>query len=132
MIVLSVQTDCTRQMVQTQISLIRALTLCNNVCIFLIHYAMGYASLSHLSQSFTGEFLENRCSPFFFSKTTLPIIAKLYEEPPWVGGTQICLEYQGHMNKDGCLSVDINILYPRGACPCPGLYTCIKESKRVG
>ena len=116
---------------QTKISLIRAFTLYNNVCIFLIHYAMVYAFLSHLSQSLTGEVLENRCSPFFlnfFLQNHFANHSQIICGASMVVGTQICLEYQGHMNKDGCLSADINILYPRGDCTALG---CIHVYKKV-
>ena len=40
-----------------------------------------------------------QCSKIFFSETTLPIIAKFYVEPPWVGGTIFCSRHLGHMTK---------------------------------
>ena len=34
-----------------------------------------------------------------FSKTALPIKAKFYVDPPWVGGTVVCSRHLGHMTK---------------------------------
>ena len=34
-----------------------------------------------------------------FSETTLPIKAKFYVEPPWVGGTKVCSLHLSHMTK---------------------------------
>ena len=38
-------------------------------------------------------------SNIFFSETACPIKAKLYVEPPWVGGTKVCSRHLGHMTK---------------------------------
>ena len=38
-------------------------------------------------------------SNIFFSKTAWPIKAKFYVEPPWIGGTKVCLRHLGHMTK---------------------------------
>ena len=38
-------------------------------------------------------------SNILFPKTALPIKAKFYVEPPWVGGTQVCSRHLGHMTK---------------------------------
>ena len=41
-------------------------------------------------------------SPFsniFSFKTTWPIKAKFYVEPPWGGGTKVCMNGPGHMTK---------------------------------
>ena len=40
-----------------------------------------------------------QCSNIFCSKTTCPIKAKFYVEPPWVGGTKVCSRHLGHMTK---------------------------------
>ena len=40
-----------------------------------------------------------QCSKIFFSKTTGPIKAKFYVEPPWVEGTIFCSRHLGHMTK---------------------------------
>ena len=40
----------------------------------------------------------SQCSKIF-SKTTGPIKAKFYVEPPWVGGTIFCSRHLGHMTK---------------------------------
>ena len=34
-----------------------------------------------------------------FSETACLIKAKIYAEPPWVGGTKVCSRYLGHMTK---------------------------------
>ena len=41
----------------------------------------------------------SQCSKIFFSETALPIKAKFYVEPPWVGGTIFCSWHLGHMTK---------------------------------
>ena len=73
-------------------------------------------SLAHLSQRLIGELIgyswsgvrpsassvcrrRPQCSKIFFSETALPIIAKFYMEPPWVGGTIFCSRHLGHMTK---------------------------------
>ena len=43
-----------------------------------------------------------RCPPFsnvFSSETAWPIKAKFYVEPPWEGGTKVCINGPGHMTK---------------------------------
>ena len=35
----------------------------------------------------------------FSSETALPIKAKFYVEPPWEGGTKVCINGPGHMTK---------------------------------
>ena len=68
--------------------------------------------LAHLSQRLIGELIGyswsgvrpssfRRCSQCskIFSKTAWPIKAKFYVEPPWVGGTKVCLRHLGHMTK---------------------------------
>ena len=40
-----------------------------------------------------------QCSKIFFSETALPIKARFYVEPPWVGGTIFCSRHLGHMTK---------------------------------
>ena len=37
-------------------------------------------------------------SKIFSSKTTWPI-KTIFVEPPWVGGTKVCLRHLGHMTK---------------------------------
>ena len=41
----------------------------------------------------------SQCSKIFFSETALPIKAKFYVEPPWVGGTIFCSLHLGLMTK---------------------------------
>ena len=69
--------------------------------------------LAHLSRRLIGELIvyqwsgvrrthvvrRPQCSNIFFSETAWPIKAKLYVEPPWVGGTKICSRHLGHMTK---------------------------------
>ena len=38
-------------------------------------------------------------------KTTWPIKAKFYVEPPWVGGTKFCSQHVGHMTKMAAMSI---------------------------
>ena len=38
-------------------------------------------------------------SNIFSSETTWPIKAKFYVEPPWEGGTKVCINGPGHMTK---------------------------------
>ena len=40
----------------------------------------------------------SQCSNIF-SETAWPIKAKFHVEPPWVGGTKVCLQHLGHMTK---------------------------------
>ena len=43
--------------------------------------------------------VRSQCSKIFFSETALPIKAKYYVEPPWVGETIFCSRHLGHMTK---------------------------------
>ena len=38
-------------------------------------------------------------SKIFSSETAWPIKAKFYVEPPWEGGTKVCINGPGHMTK---------------------------------
>ena len=69
--------------------------------------------LAHLSRRLLGELIvypcpgvrrclrRRRCrsqfSNIFSSKTARPIKAKYYVEPPWKGGTKVCINGPGHM-----------------------------------
>ena len=44
-------------------------------------------------------------SNVFFSKTTLPIKVKFYMEPPWEGGTKVCINGLGHMTKMAAIPI---------------------------
>ena len=66
--------------------------------------------LAHLSRRLIGELIVYQwsgvrrrrcpqCSNIFFSETALPIKAKFYVDPPWVGGTIFCSRHLGHMTK---------------------------------
>ena len=71
-----------------------------------------YKYLAHLNQRLIGELIVYpcsgirrrccRCQPFskvFSSETAWPIKAKFYVEPPWEGGTKVCINGPGHMTK---------------------------------
>ena len=47
-----------------------------------------------------------QCSKIFFSKTALPIKAKFYVEPPWIGGTKVCSRHLGHVIKMAATPID--------------------------
>ena len=70
--------------------------------------------LAHLSRRLTGELIgypwirrpssSSVRRPFTFSnvfssETAWPIKAKFYVEPPWEGGTKVCINGPGHMTK---------------------------------
>ena len=68
--------------------------------------------LAHLSRRLTSELIgypwirrpsSSRCpftfSNVFSSETAWPIKAKFYVEPPWEGGTKVCINGPGHMTK---------------------------------
>ena len=75
----------------------------------------SFTFLAHLSRRLIGELIIYQCSgvrrrrrrcrcrpPFsnvFCSETTWPIKAKFYVEPPWEGGTKVCINGPGHMTK---------------------------------
>ena len=75
--------------------------------------------LAHLCQRLIGELIgyswsgirpsvvrqSPQCSKIFFSETALPIKAKFYVEPPWVGGTIICSRHLRHMTKMAATSI---------------------------
>ena len=41
----------------------------------------------------------NHFSNIFSSESAWPIKAKFYVEPPWEGGTKVCINDPGHMTK---------------------------------
>ena len=78
--------------------------------------------LAHLSRRLTGELIGypwirrpsvRRPSvrrPFTFSnifssETAWPIKAKFYVEPPWEGGTKVCINGPGHMTKMAAMPI---------------------------
>ena len=77
-------------------------------------FALPFALLAHLSRRLIGELIgyswsgvrpslsvrRSQCSKIFFSETAGPIKAKIYVEPPWVGGMKVCLRHLGHMTKN--------------------------------
>ena len=44
-------------------------------------------------------------SNVFSSETALPIKAKFYVEPPWEGGTKVCINGPGHMTKMAAMPI---------------------------
>ena len=40
------------------------------------------------------------------SGTALPIKAKFYVEPPWEGGTKVCINGPGHMTKVAAMPIN--------------------------
>ena len=44
-------------------------------------------------------------SNVFTSETAWPIKAKFYVEPPWEGGTKVCINGPGHMTKMAVMSI---------------------------
>ena len=72
--------------------------------------------LAHLSRRLICEFIVYPCSgvrrcrpPFsniFSFETAWPIKAKFYVEPPWGGGTQVCINGPGHMTKMAAMPID--------------------------
>ena len=77
--------------------------------------------LAHLSLRLIGKLIVYPCSgvrrrgrpPFsnvFSSETTWPIKAKFYVEPPWEGGTKVCINGPGHMTKMAAMPIYIKYL----------------------
>ena len=46
-----------------------------------------------------------QCLNIFSSETAWSIKAKLYVEPPWEGGTKVCINGQGHMAKMAAMPI---------------------------
>ena len=44
-------------------------------------------------------------SNVFSSETAWPIKAKFYVEPPWEGGTKVCINGPGHMTKMAAMPI---------------------------
>ena len=81
----------------------------------------GYTFLAHLSRRLTGELIGypwirrpssasvgvRPCtfSNIFSSETAWPIKAKFYVEPPWEGGTKVCINGPGHMTKMAAMPI---------------------------
>ena len=80
--------------------------------------------LAHLSRRLTGELIgyprirrpssvrpyvvvvrPSTFSNIFSSETAWPIIAKFYVEPPWEGGTKVCINGLGHMTKMAAMPI---------------------------
>ena len=71
--------------------------------------------LAHLSRRLKGELIVYPCSgvrrrgrpPFsnVFSETAWPTKAKFYVEPPWEGGTKVCINGPGHMTKMAAMPI---------------------------
>ena len=77
------------------------------------------AFLAHLSRRLTGELIgypwvrrrrpsvvrPSTFSNIFSSETAWPIKAKFYVEPPWEGGTKVCINGPGHMTKMAAMPI---------------------------
>ena len=77
--------------------------------------------LAHLSRRLTGELIgypwirrpsvvrrrrpSSTFSNIFSSETAWPIKAKFYVEPPWEGGTKVCINGPGHMTKMAAMPI---------------------------
>ena len=46
-----------------------------------------------------------QCLNIFSSETALPTKAKLYVEPPWEGGTKVCINGPGQMTKIAAMPI---------------------------
>ena len=46
-----------------------------------------------------------QCLNIFSSETALPIKAEFYAEPPWEGGTKVCINGPGHMTKMAAMTI---------------------------
>ena len=46
-----------------------------------------------------------QCLNIFSSETALPMKAKFYVEPPWEGGTKVCINGPGHMTKMAAMPI---------------------------
>ena len=79
-----------------------------------------FVFLAHLSRRLIGELIVypfsgvRRCrcrcrrsqfSNIFSSETAWPIKAKFYVEPPWEGGTKVCINSPGHMIKMAAIPI---------------------------
>ena len=80
------------------------------------HYVLKLALLAHLSRRLTGELIGyqwiRRPSVVVVrshfqtsSETTWPIKAQFYDEPPWEGGTKVCINDPGHMTKMAAMPI---------------------------
>ena len=87
----------------------------------IIKYSNIAAFLAHLSRRLTGELIgypwirrpsvrRRQRRPFTFlnifsSETAWPTKAKFYVEPPWEGGTKVCINGPGHMTKMAAMPI---------------------------
>ena len=55
------------------------------------------------------------------SETALPMKAKFYVDPPWVGGTKVCSRHLGHITKMAAMAINgknpSNIFFSRTGGP---------------
>ena len=84
-----------------------------DICIFFRFFLLTHLFLAHLTRRLIGELIVYLCSgvrcrrrrcrpPFlnvFSSETAWPINAKFFVEPPWEGGTKVCINGPGHLAK---------------------------------
>ena len=91
---------------------------------FLWRMDIKFTLLAHLSRRLTGELIgypwirrpsvrrrpsssvhPSTFSNVFSSETAWPIKAKFYVEPPWEGGTKVCINGPGHMTKMAAMPI---------------------------
>ena len=91
---------------------------CRKVFIRPEYVSRSIQFLAHLNRRLIGELIVYPCSgvrsrcrrrpPFsnvFSSETAWPIKAKFYVEPPWEGGTKVCINGPGHMTKMAAMPI---------------------------
>ena len=97
------------------------LTLTSGKAFFCHSQYQSIVFLAHLSRRLTGELIgypwirrpsvrrrrrpSSTFSNIFSSETAWPIKAKFYVEPPWEGGTKVCINGPGHMTKMAAMSI---------------------------
>ena len=96
---------------------------CSVIRYIVIHSVLSdlYLFLAHLSRRLTGELIGYpwirrpssssvvvrpfTFSSIFSSETAWLIKAKFYMEPPWEGGTKVCINGPGHMTKMAAMPI---------------------------
>ena len=88
-----------------------AILMNNHNIAFLAHLSprltselIGYPWIRHQSSSSVVRRLFT-FSNIFSSETAWPIKAKFYVEPPWEGGTKVCINGPGHMTKMAAMPI---------------------------
>ena len=59
------------------------------------------------------------------SETAWPIKAKFYDEPPWEGGTEVCINCPGHMTKMAAMAIYGKNLKKSSSPEPAGRFPCI-------